>query len=255
MIQLRAADYEAKYLRSIGYKEIEGFPKYFINKDGSVVDTFTGSSRELTQYVDPDGIHLVTLIGENGFPDNLEVAFLVCKYFIRNPHEFTKYRHLDGNLDNNTASNLVWDQVGDEDKYISKSRVKAKIKPRKKQIEGHGGIRVRRKVYCLETDTVYSSAGAAAIDLMLNQSGLSAILRMGKDRYCGYHVCYAEEKDTHTWNPTYVLKVINTSTYEVKEFSSINRAVNELGINRRTIVRHIESGESFNGMVFDITEE
>ena len=85
-------------------KEIEGFPDYFVTKDGKVYSKKSGKLRELKPH--GKGYKHVTLTnGQRKYPD---VHRLVAEAYIPNPDNLPQVNHIDENKLNNNVDNLEW---------------------------------------------------------------------------------------------------------------------------------------------------
>ena len=255
---MRYADHEAVRLKKEGYREIIGYPQQFINGSGKIVDTFSGQALERRIYIDRDGNHIVTLVDENQDCENYEVGMLVALHFIRNPGDFKKIRHINGDRSNNNVYNIKWDEL-DDDEYALEVETVQEDDVRSKSIQintdfEHGGERHRRQVYCEDTDAVYSSIGQAARELDLDQSTLSKALKRsnGVCTLRGFNLCYADLADSAEWEPQVYLEAINSVACEYHVFESIRDAAERLGLCRRSIANHVQTGKPFRGWIFKI---
>lgn len=62
----------------------------------------------MKKYVDKDGYEYVILTDKKGIKHKEYVHKLVAEQFIPNPNNYTKIRHIDGNIKNNCVWNLEW---------------------------------------------------------------------------------------------------------------------------------------------------
>lgn len=90
------------------WKQIEGYDKYFISKDG-VVKTVYKNGKEYIhkKRLNKDGYVKVTLT-KRGIAKDYGMHRLVALHFIKNPNNFETVNHEDGNKENNNVSNLKW---------------------------------------------------------------------------------------------------------------------------------------------------
>jgi hypothetical protein len=89
-------------------KEIEGFDKYSITKEGDVYSHT--NNKFLKSCINGAGYPLVTLIDNNGKRKSVNVHRLVAKAFVVNPNplEFNQVNHIDSNRGNCNYTNLEW---------------------------------------------------------------------------------------------------------------------------------------------------
>ena len=66
------------------------------------------NKKPLPQYIGSDGRLKVKLVDEQGEEHELDVATLVAEQFVPNPNHYTKVSHIDGDVNNNRADNLIW---------------------------------------------------------------------------------------------------------------------------------------------------
>lgn len=85
------------------WREISGFPEYFISKDGQVMSRKT--NRILKQTADKDGYKIVTLY-KNGRYKKKKVHRLVAEAFISPEIDGLQINHKDENPENNEVGNL-----------------------------------------------------------------------------------------------------------------------------------------------------
>lgn len=89
-------------------KEIPGFSKYYISKDGEVYSMRKYKRlHKMTLKEDKDGYLEVGLykLGKRYFR---RVHRLVLETYASNPNKFTQVNHKDGNVKNNNLDNLEW---------------------------------------------------------------------------------------------------------------------------------------------------
>ena len=89
-------------------KEIEGFPKYVINKVGNVYIKDNG--KRMAQFSSENGYNRcgLTYTDENGNSISKKpyIQCLVAKAFIPNPNNFPKVNHINANKKDNRVENL-----------------------------------------------------------------------------------------------------------------------------------------------------
>ncbi len=102
------------------WKDIDNYEGYYqVNDNGDfrsldryVSERNTGrikkiKGRPVKQWKNHRGYSLVTL-SKDGVNKGISSHILVAKAFIPNPNNFPEVNHIDGNKDNNAASNLEW---------------------------------------------------------------------------------------------------------------------------------------------------
>lgn len=104
------------------WKTVPGFGSYLVSNAGKVKScdrdelieskrcepyVRSRAGRELKQAVDRYGYMKVVLL-KNGKPHYLTVHRLVAMAFVPNPRNLNTVDHIDGNRENNNASNLRW---------------------------------------------------------------------------------------------------------------------------------------------------
>ena len=94
-------------------KAIKGYEgRYEVTESGEVISLIKGSRNKsgykvLKHWLDKDNYHTVTL-WKNRKPKQFKVHRLVAETFIPNPNRLPQVNHIDGNKNNNAASNLEW---------------------------------------------------------------------------------------------------------------------------------------------------
>lgn len=86
-------------------KEIDGFDNYYIFPDGKIYNYHRKAF--MKDCINAHGSHYITLCKSNE-KSNKYVHNLVATYYIDNPKNLTRVRHIDGNKDNNNSNNLEW---------------------------------------------------------------------------------------------------------------------------------------------------
>lgn len=242
---------EIQDLVSQGFKEVYGYPGYFVDRGGRVVEASNNEIQDVRVYTDLDGFKNVTLVDSFGVPELIMVHTLVAMMFIKNPDNLKEVRHLDGDKGNNTFTNLIWDTCNDDEYYI-----REKPGPIAQAVVKRDHHRISKKVYCYENNTVYDSINKAAVDLLLTSGRVTEYLKRGCGSIKGYHLCYDEDKDKFFSNPDLWFKNDkvfygkNTDTQETFKFHSISAAASTSGIDRRRVIRMLENREFYNGWVF-----
>ena len=90
----------------INTKEIKDFENYHIFADGRIYNRQRKSF--MKDCINAHGSHYITLSKSRNEKSNKYVHNLVATYFIDNPNNLTRVRHIDKNKDNNNYNNLEW---------------------------------------------------------------------------------------------------------------------------------------------------
>lgn len=90
------------------YKQIEGFPNYYINKNGEVIKYIKGKMKILNTRLNAYGYPRVSMIDEEGNRKDRLVHILVAKAFIDNPNNYKIINHKNGNKEDFSIKNLEW---------------------------------------------------------------------------------------------------------------------------------------------------
>lgn len=98
------------------FKELEEFPKYFINEYGVIIGK---RGLPLTQRLNVDG-YPVVCIRHGGKRHCKRVHRLLAQTFIPNPNNLPIVNHLDGNKENYSLSNLEWTTGKENMEHASK---------------------------------------------------------------------------------------------------------------------------------------
>ena len=110
---------------------------------------------------------------------NYFIHRLVAETYIPNPHNLPEVNHIDENKYNNCVDNLEWVSHKDNMNHgTQKERASTKCK---------------KRIRCIETDTVYNSTKEAAEVLDIKAPNITACLK-GRQKTSGkYHWEYVEE--------------------------------------------------------------
>lgn len=144
------------------WKDIEGYPNYEVSDLGNVRNKKTG--RILRKMYTASGYCTVTLSNKCK-PYKVGVQRLVMTTFAGMPNEKgIRAYHLDKDIDNNRKDNLTWRKVTGR---------RRDVKPRE-----------LRRVRCIETGEIFSSAREASEAMGIDTGNLSRVLN-GKRKTAG----------------------------------------------------------------------
>lgn len=87
-------------------KEIKDFENYHVFSDGKIFNKQRQSF--MKDCINAHGSHYITLSKSRNEKSNKYVHNLVATYFIDNPDNLTRVRHIDKNKNNNNYDNLEW---------------------------------------------------------------------------------------------------------------------------------------------------
>ena len=121
---IKPLDFSHIKMEDMEVKEIEGFPKYVINKVGNVYIKDNG--KRIAQFSSENGYNRcgLTYADENGkmIPKKPYIQCLVAKAFIPNPNNLPKVNHINANKKDNRVENLEWCTSSDNMKHDAKLR-------------------------------------------------------------------------------------------------------------------------------------
>ena len=86
--------------------KINDFENYYVFSDGRIYNKQRKSF--MKDCINAHGSHYITLSKSKDEKSNKYVHNLVATYFIDNPNNLTRVRHIDKNKDNNNIDNLEW---------------------------------------------------------------------------------------------------------------------------------------------------
>ena len=145
------------------------FDDYLISDKGEIFSTRLG--RNISQNKDNCGYLVVTLRLDVCKRKTYKVHRLVAKTFIPNPERKPTVNHKDGNKLNNHVENLEWMTRSEQVQHAWDNGLIKNLEARKKGIRNKQG----KPVICLTTGETWNSIGAAAEDLGLKKSNISAV--------------------------------------------------------------------------------
>lgn len=167
------------------WKQIEGYEKYLISDNGTVVNKRTG--RKLKFKNTYDGYYEVRLYATKDIESSkfIRVHRLVAQAFIPNPDGLETVDHINGNKKDNRVENLRWLSSRDNLKRFWEEQA---TEEQKEQL-AH-----RKPIKCLENGVVYESITQAAEELGLNRASLVIALARKTNKLRGYHFELVKEK-------------------------------------------------------------
>ncbi|MGL4449581.1 MAG: NUMOD4 domain-containing protein, partial [Sarcina sp.] len=89
------------------FKEIEGYPNYFITDCGDVYSSKHGDMKKLSQRINSRGYFYVNLC-KGGKYKSVSVHRIVGKHFVEKHEGLDIINHIDGCKTNNNYKNLEW---------------------------------------------------------------------------------------------------------------------------------------------------
>lgn len=217
--EMRSNDY-AEGPNGEMYKRI-GSSDYYISSEGRVISLKQKKARVMRPWHNQHGHEMLRLPGaspnKRGFST---VHRLVAEAFVPNPNGYSVVRHLDDDPTNNDYRNLAWGSQADN--------IRDSI--------ANGGF-FTKKVYCFETDKVYSSCADAARELNVYKSIVTLCCQGKVGTGNGYHFCYYDEIDEKRADPNWLrvrnhfkpIIAISPSGKRIR-YSSRKEAAEDLGI-------------------------
>lgn len=155
------------------WKEIPEFPYYEASNMGRIRSLKSGKPKIMKQRLDKDGYCKIGLM-QNGKQKTMQVHRLIAMTFLPNPEELPQVNHKDEIKDNNNVDNLEW--------VTSRQNVNYKDRTYRQAATFSDYI-----IVCMELNKSYPSMYAAAKDLGVYQSGISAVLNGAQHTCGGYH--------------------------------------------------------------------
>lgn len=104
-------------------KEVKGFPKYTLSKEGKIYSKYTGKCLSPTK--DITGYMVVTLVNSEG-KFKKSVHRLLAETFIDNPEGKPQVNHIDGDKTNNSLNNLEWTTAKENSQHAVSSGLTGK---------------------------------------------------------------------------------------------------------------------------------
>jgi len=178
----------AKLLKEKGFN-IKPFHQYYVSSCGKV---FGCKGNEMKQTVTNRGYKRITL-SIDGKEERWSVHRLVALLFVPNPEQKPQVNHIDGNKENNDASNLEWCTASENNKHAFRTGLKKNLVKGK-----YGKDHIASKpIVCVETGRVYNCQREVAEELGEDYkwtSHLSRACRYGLLDH-GFHWRYYEPNE------------------------------------------------------------
>lgn len=174
-------------------RDIEGFPKYKIDRTGKVVSFYGSTPRVLRTYLNNKGYECIDL-KENGKRSHKLVHRLVAEAFIDNPENLPEINHKDEDKTNNCADNLEWCSHSYNNSYGYKiDRFKKTFKA---LCDTQGGPR-QQECVCIETLEHFRSAKDAAKSFGVSGTSVRKSCLYGKKVLKEFHFRYVKDLVFH----------------------------------------------------------
>ena len=168
------------------WKDIDDFPSYQVSNLGNVRNKNTKQLKAFTH--DNDGYLKVTLMEfSNGKKTYRKTVHrLVAEAFLGGKHNDLQVNHKNGVKDDNRVTNLEWVTASQNVKHAYDTGIR-------KPSGGRGDI---RPVRVLETNEVYENLHECAKAINSDSGNVSRCLHGQFDSVKGYHLEYADKKET-----------------------------------------------------------
>lgn len=178
----------AKLLKEKGF-DIKPFHQYYVSSCGKV---FGCKGNEMKQTVTNSGYKRITL-SIDGKEERWSVHRLVALLFVPNPEQKPQVNHIDGNKENNDASNLEWCTASENNKHAFRTGLKKNLVKGK-----YGKDHIASKpIVCVETGRVYNCQREVAEELGEDHKWTSHLSRACKYGLLdhGFHWRYYEPNE------------------------------------------------------------
>lgn len=179
-------------MEQIQWKNVKDFDNYKINRYGQVVNVKRNKILKEDK-TNGRGYCNVTLY-KNGTPYRKVVHRLVAETFIPNPNNLPQVNHIDGNKHNNYVENLEWCTQSRNMKHAFKNGLEIHGMLGKKHTK-ESKNKMRKKIICVETNTIYNGLIEAEEKLGISSKLISKCLRKTNKTAGGYHWEYKKEVD------------------------------------------------------------
>jgi hypothetical protein len=175
-------------------KEIKDFPGYYITICGKIWSApKQGRGGHNGKWLKPqklrckDGSYYLRVeLSKNGKIKNKQIHRLVAEAYIPNPDEKPEVNHKDTDKTNNSVLNLEWNTSGENEQHAWDNGLRENAR---KAISKAVSKAQSKKVVCIETGEIFSSARAASKHIGLSTGAVSQSIR-DRCRAGGYHWKY-----------------------------------------------------------------
>lgn len=112
------------------FKPIPGFSKYLISEDGEIYSNWRKRllKTDIESCVKTKSYVRIKIKDNNGTNRSMRLHRLVAMAFIPNPENKPTVNHKDGNIYNNSVSNLEWATMQEQAKHVIKTGLRKKYK-------------------------------------------------------------------------------------------------------------------------------
>jgi hypothetical protein len=180
-------------MKSVIWCDIEGYEnEYQINQFGEI-RTLKNSPKlkkfdTLKPQLSKSNGYMYQMLYKNGKPKLVRIHRLVAKAFVPNPNNFTQINHIDGNKQNNNASNLEWCDQPYNMKHAYKTGLQKPSEKQKEAIRNTNKLK-RKKVVQLKDGKVintFSSMSEASRKTNITTSLISRCCNLKRKSTNGY---------------------------------------------------------------------
>lgn len=168
------------------WSKINGFPNYSVSTEGEIRND---ARKELKSPTKNHSGYLVVDLYSNGERYKKRVSRLVGEAFVENPKNKTQINHIDGNKDNNRASNLEWVTPEENMRHAFDTGL---CKPSRSMLgrKNPNAGRKGKSVMIVETGEVFSSITECGKAIDGNDRHICDCLSGRQHTHRGYHFTY-----------------------------------------------------------------